>query len=533
MKRIKTLYLGMALMAATTFSLTGCIDETTPTNGATEGQVEESSQAVRALVNGLNAYATNTWHSGWRPSFGYPALMIIRNIQSGEQAYGDVINGCLYVNWVADIYLSREYMVNQFLWYYESLYAGAANKALNTINPEISDEMKGYYAVALAYRAMMYLDMTREYEWLPNDKNEGVSPEGNDIKGLTVPIVRETDTEETWKNNPRATREEMAEFILGDLTKAAGMIKYLPKEGDSKLFPHEDCIYGLMARYYMWLEDYPNAEIYARKAIDASDSGILTKEQALNTSNGFNDVNQWMWGSTYTTGNVNNLYCWTANMSNETNYGYTGTQLGSYVQIDKSMYDRISDTDWRKLMWKAPAGSALEGQNIYINDDMGELLADYASLKFRPGSGNTSDYTVGNVAGFPFMRIEEMYFIEAEAAAHQSAARGVTLLEEFMKHRDPMYRCRVTGTDAVVEEIVFQKGIELWGEGQHFFDVKRLGYPVVRNYAGSNHTTSYQFNSTTGRPAWMNWQLSELEEQTNRALKGFNNPDCSQLYWPR
>lgn len=530
MKRIATICVGVALLASSV-SFTSCIDETFPTDGATSGQVGESSQAVEALVGGLNSYATDQWTTQWMPSFGYPALMIIRNIQSGEMAYGDDLNGCLYMNWVGDLYLSREYLVNQFLWYYETAYAGAANKAMNSIDVNASDEMKGYYAVALAYRAMLYLDMAREYEWKENDKTQPVSPEGNSIAELTVPIVTEDMTEEEWKNNPRATRQEMSEFILGDLQQAAEWIGFLPN--NSKTMPHLDCVYGLMARYYMWIEDYPNAKKYARMAIDASSSAPLTKEQGLNTTSGFNDINQFMWGSQYTTGNVNNLYCWTANMSNEITYGYTGTQLGTYVRIDANMYNRLNNTDWRKLLWKAPAGSALDGDNTYIDDEIGASLPEYASLKFRPGSGSTSDYSTGNVTAFPFMRIEEMYFIEAEAAAHDNAAEGVRLLEEFMKqHRDPAYTCRVSDTEGVVNEIVFQKAIELWGEGQYWFDVKRLALPVERNYNGTNHTTAYLYNSTTALPAWMNWQISQLEEMNNRAVNGKNNPNCSGLYSP-
>ena len=134
--------MGVALLASSV-SLTGCIDETFPTDGATAGQVGESSDAVEALVGGLNSYATQQWTTQWMPSFGYPALMIIRNIQSGEMTYGDDLNGCLYMNWVGDLYLSREYLVNQFLWYYETAYAGAANKAMNSIDVNVSDEMKG------------------------------------------------------------------------------------------------------------------------------------------------------------------------------------------------------------------------------------------------------------------------------------------------------------------------------------------------------------------------------------------------------
>lgn len=527
MKKITATCLASAIAVIASTSFTSCIDEVQRTSGATEEQVTGSETAIASLVGGLNSYATNIWNSSSFPaSFGYPALMIIRDIQSGELAYGENANGCLFLNWLGDTYLSREYMVNQFLWYYQTQYAGAATEAINSIDPEANDVNKGYYAAALAYRAMLYIDMAREYEWLPNDKTQGVSPEGNPIEGLTVPIVKEGMTEDEWQNNPRATREEMAAFILDDLNKAAEYIGYLTD--NSKTMPHLDCIYGLMARCYMWIEDYPNAEKYARMAIDNSSSQPITESEAMNTSTGYNDINLWMWGTQYYTGYVNNLYCWTANMCNEISYGYTGTQLGTYVQIDASMYNRISNGDWRKLLWKAPAGSALDGDNIFINSEVGAGLPDYTSLKFRPGGGSTNDYTVGNVTSVPFMRIEEMYFIEAEAAAHQDAARGTQLLEDFMKrHRNPNYTC--TNPD-VVGEIVFQKAVELWGEGQYFFDIKRLNMPVTKYYTGTNQTAPYRFNTTT-RPSWMNWQISQLEEVNNAAVNGYNNPTLLDMQY--
>lgn len=152
---------------------------------------------------------------------------------------------------------------------------------------------------------------------------------------------------------------------------------------------------------------------------------------------------------------------------------------------------------------------------------MGAQLPGYASLKFRPGGGNTNDHTVGNVVGVPFMRIEEMYFIEAEAAAHNNEAQGKQLLEQFMKrYRNPNYSCKAAN---VIDEIVFQKAIELWGEGQYFFDIKRLNMPVTENYDGTNHTAPYLYNTKT-RPSWMNWQISQTEEMNNAAVNGYNNP---------
>ena len=128
------------------------------------------------------------------------------------------------------------------------------------------------------------------------------------------------------------------------------------------------------------------------------------------------------------------------------------------------------------------------------------------------------------------MRVEEMYFIEAEAAAHQNAEKGKELLEKFMKtYRNKTYSCSKTDQDDVIEEIVFQKRVELWGEGLTFFDIKRLNYSVERGYLGTNFGAGTRFN-TQGRPAWMNFTIYRTEAEDNPALEGWNNPNPTSAY---
>ncbi len=43
-----------------------------------------------------------------------------------------------------------------------------------------------------------------------------------------------------------------------------------------------------------------------------------------------------------------------------------------------------------------------------------------------------------------------------------------------------------TGSD-LVDEICFQRGIELWGEGVSWFDLKRSKLPLNSTGEGSNH----------------------------------------------
>ena len=89
-------------------------------------------------------------------------------------------------------------------------------------------------------------------------------------------------------------------------------------------------------------------------------------------------------------------------------------------------------------------------------------------------------------------------------------------------YRYATYSNTLAAAEAVVEEIIFQKRVELWGEGQTFFDIKRLNYSVERFYNGTNWDTSRNTFNTNGRPAWMNFAISNQEARNNAA------PHCVQ-----
>lgn len=518
---------------------TGCIEETIPTSVATEDQVTSSDMAAAAMLWAMPAslnvvgVVRSSYHWDW----GYGSIMHVRDVMTGDMP---VISSGYnwYTNWEVAEAQGESYVYPQFIWNYYWQAVLTTNKLIAAIDAETASSAQlGYLAAAHAYRAFFYMDLARMFEFLPSDKiPSGVNDAGNDVTGLTVPIVKETITEEEARNNPRVSREVMAEFILGDLDFAEQNIGKL--EESSKTLPHLDVVYGLKARLYMWLEDYPKAKEYARKAINATRVTPMTEEQCLSTTKGFNDLSCWMWGSQMVSEDYVvqiGILNWASWMSNETSFGYSGQE--PFLMISKSMYDRLSNTDFRKKMWKAPEGSMLDGQTEYLTSaafgNFGDRLADYASVKFRPAEGNCDDYTTGAATAYPLMRVEEMYFIEAEAAAHSNAEEGKSLLTNFMlNNRDEQYKMTAASADEIIEEIIFQKRIELWGEGLTFFDIKRLNMPVTRGYSGTNYQDDARYNTTT-RPAWMSFCIVQTEKNNNAALIGFENPEVAdELYTP-
>lgn len=510
--------------------LTGCIDEVFPTNGATEDQISSSDKAAEAMLwampASLNVVGTIDKDRHW--DWGYGSIMHVRDVMTGDMPV--VSSGYdWYSDWEENLNQSDSMIYPQFLWnfYWKSVLA--ANKLLGALDAETASEAQlGYIGAAYAFRAFYYLDMAQMFECLPCDVNpDGKNEAGKEVLNLTIPIITEDMTEAEARNNPRATREEMAEFILGDLNKAEEYIENLEVAG--KTIPDIAVVYGLKARYYLWLGNYAEAQNYAGKAISKSGISPMTESQCLNTSKGFNDISCWMWGSQLVAEDASvktGILNWTSWMSNETSFGYSAQE--PFLMIDANMYNRLNDTDFRKRMWKAPAGTALDGETAFL-PGFEEKLVDYASTKFRPAEGNSDDVTVGAVSAYPLMRVEEMYFIQAEAAARLNEATGRTLLTDFMmNYRDESYSTTASGDD-LIDEILFQKRVELWGEGQAFFDIKRANLSVTRGYKGTNFSDAVRFN-TNGRPAWMNISIVQTEKNNNKALMGWENPDPTTAY---
>lgn len=543
MKRLYKSILCLALVTTVSLSFTSCMDETEPTDEATTKQIEQSSSAAQALLMAMPAYFNDaskftSWieDDGDHYPFGYGAIMYIRDLMTGDMTHNAKSSyGSHFNSWAQNKYMGDGYRKIQYVWNYYYGFVQTANNMIEGVNEaDATDTQLGYLGAGYAFRAMLYLDMARMYEFLPNDKTSSKNSDGNDVLNLTVPIVKAGMSQDDARNNPRVSRQKMAEFILGDLDQAE---KYIVKLTDTKgqTLPNLACVYGLKARLYMWIEDYPNAQKYARLAINASSVQPISQEAALNTTTGFNTASEFMWASQLTkedytvqTGIVN----WVSWLCNQSTFGYTGPSTGLYNLIDAKMYNRISNTDWRKLEFKAPDASSLASKVSYIDKNAAASFPTYTSVKFRPGSGNIKEPTIGAVVAYPIMRIEEMYFIEAEAAAHSAPETGKQLAVDFMKkYRDSNYSIRATDKDEIIEEIVFQKRIELWGEGQTFYDIKRLNYSVTRGYDGTDFYDITRFN-TTGRPAWMNLVTVRTESNNNKALVGWNNPDPSDVYTP-
>lgn len=528
----------IAVALISLLSLTACIKETFPTSFATTEQVGSSSSALEAMVSAIPAqmvqgyliYGTQTYEY----DMAYPGLMMMLDGNSGDI----VVNGDNGGNWYA-YWCGLEYTVGPTRaiayvpWRTFYMFIKSANDVISAVDPSSANQTQlAYLGQALAVRAFCYMQMACIYEWKqPTDPSVSATykPE-NDITGLTVPWV--SGETEDGSNNPRISVGEMYEKVFADLDAAENYLK--DYTATSTLLPDLAVVYGLKARAYMQRGSageagaFGKAAEYAKAARTAFGGSPLTQDQWENPTTGFNNAaanaNSWMWNLQYSAETMGNLCNFVGHMSAEATWSYGVIAARG---INKTLYSQIPDTDWRKHTWIDPAGKKY--YDYKLNRDVfsgSEALPAYTSLKFRPVQGNCNDYSVGGVSDVPLMRIEEMYFIEAEALAMSGdLSSGKNVLSELMLTRNPKYDISsIPDAELFQKEVFRQKRIEFWGEGVIFFDCKRLAAGFHTNDSGTNVQEGYRYDVDGIFPAW-NWCIPQSELNGNTALQGYNNPD--------
>ena len=307
----------------------------------------------------------------------------------------------------------------------------------------------------------------------------------------------------------------------------------------------------------------------------------------VNGFNNRNSQNSWMLAYTVSENNASAITTdWNpANtMGTETDWIVYGWRVGR--GLARHWYERLSDNDWRKKSWLSPnffyesTNQRAGGEYLIEKDASGKFINNkwnvagdntskeqsawtdeytgrlndgykyllnssasfirkqcsiangfnawpwiYVNLKFRPHNGACFDINVGGAIDFPMMRVEEMYFIKAEAALH---AKGVgaakSELESIVRTRNAGYTCDKSSEADVLEELIFQKDIEFWGEGVNYFDDKRLERGLYRAYYGTSVTRVQQLINCDGVfPGWTPG-FPQAEMNGNQALLDYNTP---------
>lgn len=535
--------------------MTSCEKEILPQNSTvTSDQAANAPGAydnfVSAITSSLCGQFTYSGKDDALPyDCGYPAFMLIQDVMGSDTAEP-------YLNWFSNWYQGQyggpSYTYAQIPWTYYYGWIKNCNTVISLAgeNPD-ADKVTGA-GIAYCMRALFYEDLARMF---------AQKTYAQDKTSATVPVVTEKTSLEDLAYNPRATNEEMWAFIISDLDKAE---EYLKNYKRTDVYtPDLSVVYGLKARAYLVMEDWANAENYAKLA--QKNYKIMTEDQYTSRDNGFNTPNDaWMFGCKYKSDDPNIIYNdadsnWGSLRCLEIDPDGSGcgyaSNYGQLFIIDRHLYESMPETDFRKKCFvdyaiddlddEAAIDKALEAYSDYPSwvRRSGMDASEYGhvgglSLKFRVAGGEEGHLNqyVGFCVSVPMMRVEEMRLIEIEARGMQDEQQGIDMLVTFAKTRDPQF---VYGqhneaygnpnTGAFRNEVWWQRRVEFWGEGISTFDIKRLDKGVIRSYAGTSHPETARFNiggyNTNGgniHPDWMD--LCIVQTETNYNYSCTNNP---------
>jgi hypothetical protein len=300
---------------------------------------------------------------------------------------------------------------------------------------------------------------------------------------------------------PRATVEEVYASINKDLDDAITLLAGYTRTGTAaKSNFNVSVAQGIKARVALTQQNWAVAATMAASA--RTGFALMTNAQYLL---GFNDITntEWIWGSRQIDDHNTFFYSYFAYISCNFNSTVIRTQPRA---INATLWTAISATDIRKQCWD------LTGATVPVPP--GGARVAYQNKKYLAKSDALS---VGDV---PYMRAAEMYLIEAEARARQGGqdAAARTALFNLMTNRDPSYVLSTNSGQALIDEIMFHRRVELWGEGFRFLDLKRLDLPLNRNGIPNHLTvTASIFDVPAGDVRWQ-WLFPQDEMNANLSI---------------
>ncbi|MEG0948986.1 MAG: RagB/SusD family nutrient uptake outer membrane protein [Bacteroidales bacterium] len=489
MKKLNNyLYASLFLLGSATVSCTaGFLDATDQSIVSSDDEKEMEDKYPEQQVKIIGAKLQAIYGSLIRPvvgipgDFGIPSVNHITDVMTDDIALHTRGNGFFTFDYSLEYWWGGHARGHQIWLFYYSIIS-QSNEVLNRISVDTNlAELRAMQGQAYALRGYAYSQLAQLFQqtYVGHENAPG------------CPIYLSKN--ETGEVLGRASLARVYEQIDHDFKKSLALLDGWKKGSDLPIQIDQSVAAGLYARVCLVKNDWQAAADYARMARETSSAVLMTNAEVAN--DGFNSIynKEWMWGVDITAetslgGNrtLTSFLC-------ASDAGYGG-DLGCYRKIDAKLFAQFSASDARRKQFKDPKGSYAGKIATFPN---------YTNLKFKKVQGWEADYV--------YMRLSEMYLIEAEAYAQmRNYEKAAQVLAPYMATRDPSW----SKTAVAVEEIYLNRRMELWGEGFALFDHLRLKKGINRLYTGSNHLPSAQFNVVAGSWYFL-FQISNRELENN------------------
>ena len=481
---------------------------TDPTDSVATGTVFSTTKYAKTAVNGLAKMMTQQYLSSQGMN-GEGTIKMYYGNYAGNHFSVDLSGWAPIINFTYTDNVSSIYCY--YPWYYYYKLVSNANAIIDKIDAATGPDTEKSFikAQALCYRAYSFLMLAQLYGNRWDDSNNGSTP------GIILRL------DESTGDIPRSTLLETYKQIYADLDQAISLFTSSGLKRTTNYDMDIDVANAIYARAAITRKDYPTAEAYAIKA-RANYPLMSNGDYAA----GFNTPNkEWIWSSYGSTNETLYFYSYFAYIAYNSSAGAVRT---SPKMISRELYNKIPATDFRRSLFLDPAantyttstGAAATNSALYkaafaAHPTLQSNATVYAYMQFKVAATDLPG--VGNMNNF---RSAEMYLIEAEAKYFQSKpdvdVQNVLIALNKTSGRDASYTNTKTGT-ALLDEIKLYRGIELWGEGFDWFDMKRWNDPIVRHdYAGgSNFIASLALTIQPSANNKWTWKLPLKETDFN------------------
>jgi len=461
----------ISFIALLLLGFTGCNKDylvVQPTEFLTEQQIAEAAKnnpdVVAGSMSGIYTLMFQTGTGGSDPlahdDFGQKGYDIYSDFLSSDLAL--TVSAYGWYRGLTQYTVTTDYtqLGNSYVWSYYYRLIRSANSVIsalggNDVVPEL-EVNKHIMGQAKAMRAHCYFYLSQFFATSYNPEEK------------ILPVY----TDPKQPNQPKSTTKVVFDLIVKDLTESITLLGTFDRTGKHQI--NKYVAEGLLAYTYavMGGDNYGKAKTLTADIIANGGFSILAADEVVFTGNaakgGFNNISSpsWMWGVDLTSDNGLDLVSWWGQMDA---YTYSYQWAGDRKAIDKGLYDAIPATDVRKKQfWVSTDTYNLTPRNKFY--DPGRVV------------GGQRTVTTDDV----YMRVEEMYLLNAETAAKSGdEATAKTSLKAVLNNRlaSTSYIDVLAG-QALQDEIYLQTRIELWGEGKSYLAMKRNHATITR---GTNH----------------------------------------------
>lgn len=501
------------------FLFSNCADmlDTSPTDKVPGTAIFSDAEAALGAINGIyRLMYTGGWGSGWNDeNGGLPAFILQFDLMAEDHIMDGSGSGWFWYMYQFDTWgdyshkSGHQYQIWNFFY---SLIANANYIIANEGNLP-GDENVANYVMGQAYavRSFAYMWLVQVYQ-----QNDPAKP--------GVPLYSEP-TIVGSTGNPRGTVKQVYDQANSDIDKA---IELLEKSSTTQMHKsHIDkyVAYGLKARHAMVQKDYATALTFAEKAMQ-SPAGIAEFKDIRNVND--SKANNVLWALVIQTDQALGNWDIFTHMDADSKNTYSKARH----LVSSRLYNELPDSDARKAWWTAPLPEEEWGTPGESNGSTRSWCQ--TKLVYISAAAKTGDHIL--------MREEEMALIAAEAACHQGKyTEARNYVKMVGSQRDSEYDERLAEfTDdktyndntngilvTLMDEILFQRRVELWSEVPRLHDLQRLGLGFSRDFEGSNHTSKIpSVNTKPASPAFILWiPQAEFDGNENMDAAKDQNPD--------